>query len=133
MFPLWKKKTTTNLCSFTWTKMNNSQKNKKAPVCCGKEAIWVVNSFTLQYWYCRQCKNEVKEEEELPKGSTFNGSSRGGGGWGSGAVWLAQAFGKTDIELIDHLPMLHVYVGKDGAYWTEEYLQTNGYKVIKIK
>jgi hypothetical protein len=29
------------------------------PFCCGKEAEWVVQSKSLSYWFCRQCKNEV--------------------------------------------------------------------------
>lgn len=31
------------------------------PVCCGQEAKWVVNGRDLQYWYCRECKEEVLE------------------------------------------------------------------------
>lgn len=30
--------------------------------CCGKPARWTVISHNLNYWYCGECKNEVREE-----------------------------------------------------------------------
>lgn len=38
------------------------KKSKIAPICCNKDAKWVVNSPTLQYWYCGECKNEVSSD-----------------------------------------------------------------------
>ncbi len=30
--------------------------------CCGQKAQWTVISHNLRYWYCKECKNEVREE-----------------------------------------------------------------------
>ena len=29
------------------------------PKCCGLDAVWTVQSPTLQYWFCKECKKEV--------------------------------------------------------------------------
>lgn len=29
--------------------------------CCGLEAVWVDNVPTKEYWYCKECKQEVPE------------------------------------------------------------------------
>ncbi len=31
----------------------------KLPRCCGMESIWVDNVPGKEYWFCRECKNEV--------------------------------------------------------------------------
>ena len=32
------------------------------PMCCGQDSIWVDMGPTLQYYYCKECKNEVKDK-----------------------------------------------------------------------
>lgn len=32
--------------------------------CCGKEPTWIVQSQNLAYWFCKECKKEVKEESD---------------------------------------------------------------------
>lgn len=31
------------------------------PQCCGKDAEWVVQSVNIAYFYCKECKKEVKD------------------------------------------------------------------------
>jgi len=31
------------------------------PMCCGQDSVWVDMGPKLQYFYCRECKNEVKD------------------------------------------------------------------------
>jgi hypothetical protein len=38
---------------------------KPTPFCCGIEASWVNNGPNLQYFYCKECKNEVITAEVL--------------------------------------------------------------------
>jgi hypothetical protein len=58
-------------------------KPEYTPVCCGVEATWVVLSPRLEYWYCRECKQEVDEEEPYPWGRGIADSVRVDAG-----VWL---------------------------------------------
>jgi hypothetical protein len=40
------------------------------PSCCGLEASWINNGTNLQYWYCRECKQEVSPFPPLEAVST---------------------------------------------------------------
>lgn len=33
------------------------------PFCCKKEAVWVDHGKWCQYWYCRECQNEVVDSQ----------------------------------------------------------------------
>lgn len=35
------------------------KKPEIVPMCCGKDSVWVDNVPTKEYFYCRECKNEV--------------------------------------------------------------------------
>lgn len=42
------------------TKMTN-------PKCCGQTSRWVDNVPGSEYWYCGECKQEVKEKHYIPQ------------------------------------------------------------------
>lgn len=42
------------------------------PRCCGQDAQWTVISPTLQYWYCKECKNEVDDTNPLLTAQTMS-------------------------------------------------------------
>lgn len=33
--------------------------------CCGLDAVWVDNVPGKEYWYCKECRNEVKDEVSM--------------------------------------------------------------------
>lgn len=33
-----------------------------APKCCGRDASWIVINPRSEYWFCKECRNEVKVE-----------------------------------------------------------------------
>lgn len=35
------------------------------PICCGQDAKWIMQSISLQYWFCKECKNEVVEAKPM--------------------------------------------------------------------
>jgi hypothetical protein len=37
------------------------------PKCCNKDAVWVDMGPKLQYYFCKECRKEVKEEKEEVK------------------------------------------------------------------
>lgn len=34
------------------------------PICCGRDAEWIVQSISLSYWFCRECRNEVSAKKD---------------------------------------------------------------------
>lgn len=38
-----------------------SNKSTITPKCCGLDDKWVVQSVSLQYWFCGECRQEVTE------------------------------------------------------------------------
>lgn len=59
---------------------SSGKPNNPAPWCCGEQATWVNMGKWMEYWYCKKCKKEVKDEGRPPFG------------WRSGLQELKDAF-----------------------------------------
>lgn len=121
---------------------------KNPPECCGKKARWVNNGPRLEYWYCGECKTEVKEQKKptINYGSYEEQVQLIDPPWkkkhGSGTYFISPHTSAV-YKAIDYDPTSSEYqlliIDENGfaiqgytAWLTEEAMISSGWKLINV-